>query len=70
MEFNIGDRVRLVDYNDLPECIRTKGMARMCGKDGEVVDKLCGALQRIAPCIKCILTDVVNHRALTSPKRL
>ena len=40
MEFIIGDRVRLVDYNDLPEGIRNKGMARMCGKDGEVVDKL------------------------------
>jgi hypothetical protein len=40
MEFNIGDRVRVKDYEDLPEQMKSKAIARLCGKDGEIVDKL------------------------------
>lgn len=40
MEFNIGDRVRVKPYESLPKEIRNKGVSRLCGKDGEVVDKL------------------------------
>lgn len=40
MEFNIGDRVRVKNYEDLPEQMRNQGSARLCGKDGEIVDKL------------------------------
>lgn len=38
MEFNIGDRVRIKRYEDLPEVC--KGCGKLCGKDGEIVDKL------------------------------
>ena len=41
MEFNIGDRVRVKHYEDLPVQMHGRGgMARLCGKDGEIVDKL------------------------------
>ena len=40
MEFNIGDRVRVKNYEDIPEQMKNRGIARLCGKDGEIVDKL------------------------------
>lgn len=40
MEFNIGDRVRVKSYNKLPEGNKNKGIARIQGLDGEIVDKL------------------------------
>lgn len=40
MEFNIGDRVRIKDYNEIPTTLRNKGMARMCGELGTVTDRL------------------------------
>jgi hypothetical protein len=40
MEFNIGDRVRVCGYNEIPGSLKNKGIARICGKDGEVVDKM------------------------------
>ena len=40
MEFNIGDRVRVNNYEELPEQMKSRGGARLCGKDGEIVDKL------------------------------
>ena len=40
MEFNIGDRVRVKKYEDIPEQMKNHGIARICGKDGEIVDKL------------------------------
>ena len=43
MEFNIGERVRIRAYEDMPESVRNKGVARNCGKDGEIVDKLWSA---------------------------
>lgn len=39
MEFNIGDRVRIKRYEDLPESLG-RGCAKLCGKDGEIIDKL------------------------------
>jgi hypothetical protein len=40
MAFNIGDRVRLKEWDELNTATRNKGMARMCGKIGTVTDKL------------------------------
>lgn len=38
MEFNIGDRVRVRRYDDLPEETKNKGLGKHAGKDGEIVD--------------------------------
>jgi hypothetical protein len=38
MEFNIGDRVRVRRYNDIPDNIKNKGIGKSAGKDGEIVD--------------------------------
>lgn len=38
--FNIGDRVRVRLYEDLPEEMKTKGISRIAGEDGEIIDKL------------------------------
>ena len=38
MEFNIGDRVRIRQYSDMPEDSRHKGLAKRTGDDGEIVD--------------------------------
>ena len=40
MEFNIGERVRVKKFEDLPVQMKSRGMARLCGLDGEIVDKL------------------------------
>lgn len=40
MEFYIGDRVRVKDYTELPERLKNKGIARIAGREGEIVDKL------------------------------
>ena len=40
MEFNIGDRVRIKSYENLPEQIKSRSIAKLCHKDGEVIDKL------------------------------
>lgn len=40
MEFNIGERVRIRDYYDMPEAVRNKGIAKVAGLEGEIVDKL------------------------------
>ena len=40
MDFNIGERVRVRGFENLPELMKNKGVARLCGKDGEIVDKL------------------------------
>lgn len=37
-KFNIGDRVRVRDYYDLPEEDRTPSTGRICGKEGDVID--------------------------------
>ena len=38
--YNVGDRVIIKAYEDIPTESRTKGMARLCGKKGTIVDKL------------------------------
>lgn len=38
MEFNIGDRVKVKEYNDIPEGIKNKGFGKSAGKVGEIVD--------------------------------
>ena len=43
MEFNIGERVRIRAYEDMPDSVKDKGAARGSGKDGEVIDKLWSA---------------------------
>ena len=40
MEFVIGDRVRIKKYADLPAQMKTKGISRIAGCEGEIVDKL------------------------------
>ena len=37
-EFTIGDRVRVRDYNDIPEEHRTQGISKMCGEIGTIED--------------------------------
>ena len=39
-EFQIGDRIRVKEYSDIPEELRTKGVARLHGCVGTIVDKL------------------------------
>lgn len=38
--YNIGDRVIIKPYEDIPTESRSKGMARLCGKVGTITDKL------------------------------
>lgn len=37
-KFNIGDRVRIRPYEELPEDVKNKATSPLCGKDGEIVD--------------------------------
>lgn len=37
-EFTIGERVRIRDYNDIPEEHRTQGISKMCGEVGTIED--------------------------------
>lgn len=37
-KFNIGDRVRVRPYAELPEDVKNKATATLCGKEGEIVD--------------------------------
>lgn len=39
-EFNIGDRVKVKEYYDIPAEFRTQGVARLCDKVGTITDKL------------------------------
>ena len=43
MEFNIGERVRIRRYEDMPDSVKHKGIAKNAGNDGEIVDKLWSA---------------------------
>ncbi len=40
MEFNIGERVRVRKYEDIPEELRNRGLGKSAGRDGEIVDIL------------------------------
>lgn len=46
MELNIGDRVRVKEYTDIPEQARNKGIARLAGCEGEIIDKLVSSATR------------------------
>lgn len=37
-KFNIGDRVRVKAYEQLPDDVKSKSTGILCGKEGEVVD--------------------------------
>jgi hypothetical protein len=39
-KFNIGDRIRIKAYDEMPVDIRTRASGRLCGKVGTVTDKL------------------------------
>ena len=39
VEFAIKDRVRVKDYNDIPEEHQSRGFARLCGQVGTIADK-------------------------------
>lgn len=38
MRFSIGDIVRVRPYDKLPENVKSRGLARLAGKDGVIVD--------------------------------
>lgn len=40
MEFNIGDRVRIRDRENMPEGMKTKGISRIAGMDGVIIDRM------------------------------
>ena len=40
MAFNIMDRVRVKQYDELPEEVKNRGLGKHAGKDGEIVDIL------------------------------
>lgn len=41
MEYSIGTRVRVKSYGDLPTSMQVRGgIVKVCGLDGEIVDKL------------------------------
>lgn len=37
-EFKIGDRVRVKDYDDLPDEVKTRATGGLCGKEGVITD--------------------------------
>jgi hypothetical protein len=43
MEYNIGERVRIRRFEDIPAEVANKGYGKHSGKDGEIVDKLWSA---------------------------
>lgn len=43
MEFNIGERVRIRRYEDIPSSQQNKGIAKNSGNEGEIIDKLWSA---------------------------
>lgn len=43
MEYNIGERVRIREYKDIPPSAQDKGVAKNAGNDGEIIDKLWSA---------------------------
>lgn len=38
MKFNIGDKVKVKPYDEVPEAIRVRGLAKNAGRVGEIVD--------------------------------
>ena len=61
--FEIGDIVRVKDYNDIPADDRNVGLARLCGEIGEIVDKLYSkALDRYVYTIKFDNFDATSKK--------
>lgn len=40
MEFKIGDKIKVIPYEELSEKRKSKGVARACGREGVIIDKL------------------------------
>ena len=40
MEFNIGERVKIKTYEEMPEDFRNKGIAKLVGEEGKIIDKI------------------------------
>lgn len=40
MDFKIGDKIRVVSYEELPLERKNKGVARACDREGVIIDKL------------------------------
>ena len=40
MDFKIGDKIKVVSYEKLPIEHKNKGVARACGREGKIIDKL------------------------------
>lgn len=40
MDFKIGDKVRVVSYEELPAERKNKGVARACDRESVIIDKL------------------------------
>lgn len=40
MEITVGERVRVKKYEELPPRKKNRGISKICGKEGKVVDKL------------------------------
>lgn len=40
MDFKIGDKIKVVSYEELPTERKNKGVARACDREGVIIDKL------------------------------
>lgn len=40
MDFKIGDKIKVVSYEELPAERKNKGVARACDREGVIIDKL------------------------------
>ena len=40
MEFSLGMIVKIKEYDELPESVKSKGTARLAGKNAEIVDRV------------------------------
>lgn len=62
-KFEIGDIVRVKDYNEMSPDDRNVGIARLCGEVGEIVDKLYSkALDRYVYTIKFDNYDATSKK--------
>ena len=40
MDFKIGDKIKVVSYEELPADRKNKGVARACDREGVIIDEL------------------------------
>ena len=59
-EFNIGDRVRVKEYCDIPKELQSRGFARFCGEIGMISDKFYSEGQ------KCFVYSIEFDNFVTS----